>query len=86
MLTISVATTLLYAFKSHILISIINVKYKSASEYSPLEATTSSALALGVILFFFFNGECLSNSPYKGDITYYTAGLKVYRSTNNDNT
>jgi hypothetical protein len=85
-LTTSAATASPYTFKSYILISIANVKYKSASKYSPSEAITSSALAPGATLSFFFSGKCLLDSPYEGDITYYTAGLKAYESISNDDT
>jgi hypothetical protein len=86
MLTISAATASLYAFKSHILISITNVKYKSASKYSLSEAITSFALALGATLSSFFSSKCLSDSLCKDNITYYIAGLKAYKSISDGDT
>jgi hypothetical protein len=86
MLTISAAIALLYAFESYTSIFIVNIKYKSASEYSPLKASMFSVLALGTILSSFFSGECLLDSPCEGDITYYTAGLKAYKSTSDGDT
>ena len=49
-------------------------KYESTSVYNPIEATTSSAVAPGATSSA-SNSECTSESPCKGDITYYTAGL-----------
>lgn len=82
-LTIFAVIALLYVFKSHTLIFIVNVKYKSAFKYSLLKAITFFTLALSAILSFSFNSKYLLDSSYKGDITYYTAGLKAYESTNN---
>jgi hypothetical protein len=58
------------------------VKYKSNSIYAPLEATTALALAL-VATSSSSNSECLLDSPCKGDITYYTAGLGACGITSN---
>jgi hypothetical protein len=56
-------------------------KYISASVYTPQEATTSSALAPSATSSPSSSSECFLNSPYKGDITYYTAGLGACRIT-----
>ena len=45
------------------------------SVYTSPEATTSSALAPGAISSFTSSSECSLDSPCKGDITYYTAGV-----------
>jgi hypothetical protein len=84
--TSTTTPTLVYSVpvKSRTLISVVDVvHYKSASEYSLLEATTSSALALPSSS---PSGECLSDSPYEGDITYYTTGLRACGSTSNGDT
>jgi hypothetical protein len=49
-------------------------KYESASVYNPPEATTSLAVAPGATSSP-SSSECSSESPCKGDITYYQAGL-----------
>jgi hypothetical protein len=57
-------------------------KYKLNFIYTPLEATTTLALALGATLSS-SNSECLLNSPCKGNITYYTASLRACGITSN---
>lgn len=56
-------------------------KYKSTSVYTPLEAITSSTPAPGATPLSISN-ECSSDSPCKGDITYYQAGLGACGFTN----
>ena len=89
-LTISTTTTaLVYStpVKSPTLISVTDViNYKSVSKYNLLEATTSSTLVLSTTLLFLSSSKYLLDSPYKGDITYYTTSPRVYRSTSNSNT
>ena len=82
-------TTLVYGppVKSRTLISVVDVVYyKSASESNLLEATTSSTLALGAAPLSSSSGECSLDSPYEGDITYYTTSLRVYGSTSDSDT
>ena len=62
------------------------INYKSAPDYIPPEATTSSTLAPGATPSSSPSGECSSDSPCEGDITYYTAGLGACGSTSDGDT